>query len=66
MEKIDIFKTYKTRDSFFFKAGIMLLFASAFCWIFNLKESYSSYGLGLLMIYLIQYAIETYFKPKIQ
>jgi len=64
MDKIDIFKTYKTRDPYFFKAGMMLLMCSLFAWLTNGKDNYLNLGFGFLFIYLIQYFIETYVIKK--
>ena len=55
----DILAKYTKRNPFYFQAGIMLLMCSLICWIFGTKESYLNLGTGLLVIYLIQYAIES-------
>ena len=59
-DKIDLFAVYKKPNPFFFQAGMMLLVSSLFCWLLNTTESYSRLGMGLLVIYLIQSAIEKY------
>lgn len=62
----DIFAVYKKRDPFYFRAGLMLLIAAAFCWAFGLKESYMNFGAGLCLLYILQYIFEkTIFKADI-
>jgi len=59
-----LFESSIKRDPFFFRAGMLLLSAAVICWIFNIKESYANYGLGLMVIYLLQYAMEILIKNK--